>query len=205
MELNLETAGGLYLKFATVAVFAHLSTIMTRTRPVRRRFAAAEDVDALARLINAAFVVERPIFDGDRVNPERVRHFLDMGRFLVVEDAGGVAGCVYVERRGDRGYIGLLSVDPACQGSGLGRMLMESAEAYFAEAKCVAVDLRVVSARTPLPSFYRHLGYAEIRRSDIPAEAHAKVPCQFIHMSKKLHEPMESGDPVTERSDDPTI
>jgi len=153
---------------------------------IHTRIAGLSDVDALVHLINAAFVVERHIFDGDRTSPEGVRAFLGKGKFLVAEDSAGLAGCVYVEIRGDHGYIGLLSVDPPRQGSGLGRRLMEAAEKFFREANCIAVDLRVVSARAPLPSFYRHLGYSEVGTSDLPADAHARIPCQFIHMSKKL-------------------
>jgi hypothetical protein len=63
---------------------------------------------------------------------------------------------------------------------------MEAAEKFFREANCIAVDLRVVSARAPLPAFYRHLGYSETHRSDIPAEARPKIPCEFIYMSKRL-------------------
>jgi GNAT superfamily N-acetyltransferase len=153
---------------------------------IRNRLAGPSDVDALVRLINAAFVVERPVFDGDRTSREGVRAYLEKGRFLVAEDSAGLAGCVYVEIRRDRGYIGLLSVDPPRQGSGLGRKLMEAAEKFFREANCIAVDLRVVSARAPLPAFYRHLGYSETHRADIAAEARPKIPCQFIYMSKWL-------------------
>src|SRR5215472_3131456 len=124
---------------------------------VRTRTASLADVDALVSLINAAFVVERPIFGGDRTSPQGVHAYLERGTFLVAEDWNGLAGCVYVELRGDRGYIGLLSVEPARQGSGLGRVLMQAAEDFCREKKCVAVDLQVVSARTPLPAFYRHL------------------------------------------------
>jgi GNAT superfamily N-acetyltransferase len=153
---------------------------------VRTRLALGSDAETLARLINAAFVVERPIFDCDRTNPDGVRAFLERGEFLVAEDSAGFAGCVYVEIRGDRGYIGLLSVDPPRQGSGLGRKLMDAAEEFFRQASCIAVDLRVVSARTPLLAFYRHLGYAETHTTDLPAAAQLKVPCRFIHMSKRL-------------------
>jgi len=150
------------------------------------RFASVADAEAITRLINTAFVVERDIFDGDRTSVDGVRAFLETGRFLVAEDSGGLAGCVHVELRGDRGYIGLLSVDPARQGYGLGRKLMDVAEKFFYQANCVAVDLRVVSTRAPLPAFYRHLGYAETHRADVPVEARPKVPCQFICMSKTL-------------------
>ena len=153
---------------------------------IRTRLAGPSDVDALVRLINAAFIVERPIFDGDRTRPDGVRAFFERGRFLVAEDSAGLAGCVYLEIRGDHGYIGLLSVDPPRQGSGLGRQLMEVAEKIFREANCVAADLRVVSERTSLPAFYRHLGYDGTHRADIPAEARPRVPCQFIYMLKRL-------------------
>jgi ribosomal protein S18 acetylase RimI-like enzyme len=157
-----------------------------RPTPLRTRFAGVADVDALTRMINAAFVVERPIFDGDRIDTKGVRAFLEKGKFLVLEDPTGLAGCVYAEPRGDRGYIGLLSVDPQRQGSGLGRKLMEEAEKFFREAGCIAADLRVVSAREPLPAFYRHLGYTETHREEMPPEARPKVPCDFIHMSRTL-------------------
>jgi ribosomal protein S18 acetylase RimI-like enzyme len=161
---------------------------------LRTRFAGPADVDALVRLINAAFLVERPIFDGDRTNADLVRAFLEKGKFLIFEDSDGMAGCVYAELRGDRGYIGLLSVDPQRQGSGLGRKLMEAAEQFFREAGCVAADLRVVSARAPLPGFYRHLGYSETHREEIPPEVRPKVPCDFIYMSKQLAGRLESKD-----------
>jgi GNAT superfamily N-acetyltransferase len=155
-------------------------------QPVRLRFAGVADCEALARLINTAFVVERPIFDGDRISADGVRAFLAKGRFLVADDSAGLAGCVYAEVQGDRGYIGLLSVEPSRQGSGLGRTLMEAAEEFFREAECTAAGLRVVSARTPLPAFYRHLGYVETHRDEVPADARPKIPCQFIYMSKTL-------------------
>jgi GNAT superfamily N-acetyltransferase len=153
---------------------------------LRTRFAGLTDVEALTRFINAAFLVERHIFDGERTSSDAVRACLDKGKFLIMEDSAGLAGCVYLEVRGDRGYIGLLSVDPPRQGSGLGRRLMEAAEDFFGEAGCIAAELRVVSARTPLPAFYRHLGYVETHRAEMPAEARPKVPCQFIYMSKTL-------------------
>ena len=153
---------------------------------LRMRLASLEDAEPLARLINAAFVVERPIFDGDRTDPDGVRAYMQTGKFLLAEDSVGPAGCVYVELRGDRGYIGLLSVDPARQGAGLGRKLMEAAEQFFRETGCAAVDLRVVSARAPLPAFYRHLGYAESHTAPITTGVQPKVPCHFIYMTKSL-------------------
>src|ERR1700675_1070405 len=91
---------------------------------IRIRLAQSDDVEPLARLINSAFRVELPFIEGDRTNPEGVRTLMEKGDFLLAEDSAGLAGCVYVELRGNRGYLGLLGVAPSRQGTGLGRKLM---------------------------------------------------------------------------------
>jgi GNAT superfamily N-acetyltransferase len=154
--------------------------------PVGMRMATDRDADKLVALINAAFAVERPIFGGDRIDEPGVLANLHKGRFLVAEETGRLIGCVYGELRGESGYVGLLSVDPLRQGQGLGRALMEAVEDFFRQAGCSCVELRVVSARTPLPRFYRHLGYEEAGREPLPAELKTKVPCYFQYMTKAI-------------------
>jgi GNAT superfamily N-acetyltransferase len=150
------------------------------------RLALPDDVAPLARLINAAFVVEQPFIEGERIDPEGVRAYMKKGNFLLAEDAAGLAGCVYVELRGERGYLGLLGVDPPRQGTGLGSKLMDAAENYFRAAGCTAIDLRIISPRTPLPAFYAHLGYAQTGTAPFAPDVPVKVPCHYILMSKSL-------------------
>ena len=153
---------------------------------MRFRVASVADAEALARLINSAFRVEQPFIEGDRINPDGVRAYMEKGKFLLAEDAEGLTGCVYVELHGDRGYLGLLGVEPQRQGTGLGRQLMDTAENFFRQAGCVAVDLRIVSARAPLPSFYRHLGYLETGTAPFAPDVPAKVPWHYILISKTI-------------------
>ena len=152
----------------------------------RIRAAVADDVEAVARLINAAFVVERVVFDGDRTNPENVRGLLSTGRFLLAEGADGLLGCVYVELRDERSYLGLLSVEPALQGTGLGRLLVGAAEEYSRAAGCTEMDLRIISPREELLPFYQRLGYAETGTAPFPAGVQTKVPSHYILMTKPL-------------------
>ncbi len=152
------------------------------------RAAQSSDVKPLARLINAAFVVEQPFIEGERIDPAGVREYMENGKFLIAEDAAGLAGCVYVELRGERAYLGLLGVEPHRQGTGLGRKLMEAAENYFRAAKCRAIDLRIISPRTPLPAFYTHLGYAQTGTAPFAPDVSVKVPCHYILMSKQLRD-----------------
>jgi GNAT superfamily N-acetyltransferase len=150
------------------------------------RSARRGDIPALVQLINAAFLVEQFVFDGDRINAEETQTFMETGKFLVAHDSAGFAGCVYLEIRKDRGYLGLLAVDPPRQGSGLGRKLVAAAEDYFRAAGCCAVDLRVISQRTPLPPFYRRLGYVETGTAPFSPSLQTKVPGHYIVMSKSL-------------------
>jgi len=112
----------------------------------RIRLAQGADVKALAGLINIAFRVELPFIEGERINADGVREYMKKGKFLLAEDRVGLAGCVYIEVRGDRGYLGLLGVEPRRQGTGLGRKLMDAAENLSRAANCVAIDLRILSA-----------------------------------------------------------
>jgi len=155
---------------------------------IRIRMAEPKDVELLARLINAAFVAEQPFIEGERIDPKGVREYMKKGKFLVAEDASGLVGCVYVELRGERGYLGLLGVAPARQGTGLGRKLMDAAENYFRAAGCRAIDLRIISPRTPLPAFYQRMGYTQTGTAPLAPDVPVKVPCHYILMSKQLND-----------------
>ena len=151
------------------------------------RVAGVEDAEGIVSVINAAFRhAESFLIDRDRVDFETVRDLLQKGTLLVAEDLGALCGCVYVEPSGDRSYLGLLSVDPQRQRSGLGSTLMNSAEAYCAKAGSRFMDLRIVSVRKELPSFYRRRGYVEAGTEPFPPGLNPKLPCHFVKMSKPL-------------------
>lgn len=155
---------------------------------MRIRAAVGNDADGVARVINAAFVVERVAFDGDRTNLDGVRALMNAGKFLLAEeDMLGLVACVYVELRGERSYLGLLSVAPELQGKGLGRQLVAAAEEYSRNVGCRAMELRVISPRaeTLLP-FYERLGYAQTGTAPFPVDVATKVPCHYIFMAKPL-------------------
>jgi ribosomal protein S18 acetylase RimI-like enzyme len=150
------------------------------------RVAEPEDAEDIACLVNTAFRPERFFIDADRTNPEKVRALLQEGRFLLVEQGGTLAGCVYVELRGERGYFGLLAVDPQFQRAGLGSRLISVAEEYCRAEGCQFMDLTIVNLRTELPAFYRRLGYAESGTLPFPSDQQANQPCHLVKMTKPL-------------------
>src|SRR5579863_2566836 len=153
---------------------------------MKTRMAEPEDAEDIARLVNAAFRPERFFIDADRTNPEKVRAHLQKGKFLLVEQAGTLAGCVYVELRGERGYFGLLAVDPEVQRSGLGTRMVAAAEEYCRDAGCQFMDLTIVNLRKELPGFYNRLGYTESGTLPFPSDQQANQPCHLVKMSKPL-------------------
>jgi GNAT superfamily N-acetyltransferase len=150
------------------------------------RRASEPDAEALMQLINCAFQVEKFFIETDRISLPQVKAYLDGGVFLVAEGGGEMAACIYAELRGERGYFGLLSVQPSRQRSGLGRQLIQAAEEFCRDSGCRFMDLNIVNLRQELPAYYTKLGYAETGVSPFPPDVKTKLPCHFIVMTKAL-------------------
>lgn len=152
------------------------------------RRAQPSDAPALAALVNRAYEIEKVFVDGDRTSPDEIRTlFADStrGGFLVLEAKGSLAAAVYVEAApGSEGYIGMLSVDPALQGMGLGTRLVRIAEAMCEAMGVGVVRLRIVNLREELNRWYKSLGYAEVGTAPYPRPA--KQPCHFVEMRRSL-------------------
>jgi predicted N-acetyltransferase YhbS len=150
------------------------------------RTAQPEDAERIAQLVNAAFRPERFFITADRTNPEKVAALLEKGKFFLAEQDEKLTGCVYVELRGERGYFGLLAVDPAAQRAGLGSRLIGAAEEYCRAAGCQFMDLTIVNLRRELPAYYRRFGYVESGTLPFPADQQPNQPCHLVKMSKPL-------------------
>jgi predicted N-acetyltransferase YhbS len=94
------------------------------------RTATPADAPAIVNLVNAAFAVEKAFVNGERTSLDEILGLLQSGVFLVAdaEDHAQPIACAYVEQRGFRAYLGMLSVEPSRQGTGLGRQMMTAVE-----------------------------------------------------------------------------
>jgi GNAT superfamily N-acetyltransferase len=150
------------------------------------RTADPQDAPAIARLVNDAFRPERFFSTGDRTDPGKVVALLQKGRFFLLVEDGVMTGCVYAELRGERGYFGLLAVDPQRQRSGIGARLIAVAEEYCRDAGCRFMDLTFVNLRKHLPVYYQRFGYVESGIEPFPADQVVKIPVHLVQMSKSL-------------------
>jgi GNAT superfamily N-acetyltransferase len=150
------------------------------------RTAREDDAGAIARLVNTAFLVEQFFIERDRTNPATVRGLMENGKFLLAEDGPNLVGCVYMELRGERGYFGMLSIEPSRQGMGVGHQLVNTVEKYFGDAGCKFSDLKIVNVRTDLHVLYHRWGYADTGTAVYDDPTPTKIPVHFIAMSKPL-------------------
>lgn len=155
--------------------------------PVPIRLAELADATRITNLINTAFHLAEGFFvDGPRIGQAEVEQRIQKGDFLLAEDGDKLNGCVYVELRGVRSYLGLLSVDPGYQKGGLGSLLMSTAEAHCRQHGSRFMDILIVNLRQELPAFYQRRGYSQTGTTPFDEDIETKIPCHFINMSKPL-------------------
>jgi GNAT superfamily N-acetyltransferase len=129
------------------------------------------DVPELNVLVNCAYrgetskqgwTTEADLLDGLRIDEETLYgYFADPSITILknTDENGSINGCVYLEQRGPKLYVGMFSVSPLLQGKGIGRDLLQVAEAHAKQANINILTMTVISIRHELISWYERRGY----------------------------------------------
>jgi GNAT superfamily N-acetyltransferase len=154
-------------------------------RPSVIRRAEEREAGEIARIINAAFEVEREFRQGARTSPAEISRLIERDVVLVAEEDGRLTGAVHTVVDGATGYFGMLSVDPDLQRKGVGRALLAAAEEHCRRAGCTKMTMSTGEDRTELIPYYQRLGYrlTHVEASTSPA---FKRPIRVVHMTKDL-------------------
>ncbi len=136
------------------------------------RAATARDAPALAELVNSAYrgetskagwTTEADLLAGQRIDVERLTEIIAAPGNIVLlheQDHSPVA-CVHLERTGDECYLGMLTIAPTRQRSGLGRQLLDAAERYAIDCwSSRSAYMTVIVQRSELIAWYERRGYA---------------------------------------------
>ena len=118
----------------------------------------------------------------ERIARERVVEIVDAGEMAVARRDGRVVGSVRVRMLDvETGFFGLLAVHPDDQGLGVGRELIEFAEALSRGRGATWMELRLLVPREQtdagkdrLGAWYSRLGYVVTGRADF-SESHPAV------------------------------
>ena len=165
--------------------------------------ATERDVPALNELVQSAYrgessrrgwTTEADLLDGIRTDETGLKTMLanPQARILKYEDAGQLIGCVYLEKKGDYLYLGMLTVSPDAQAGGIGKQLMVAAEQLARDWNCRAMTMTVIPQRHELIAFYERRGYRPTGETepfpmDDPRFGLPKQPLSFIVMEKMLN------------------
>ncbi len=105
------------------------------------------------------------------------RERLDRGQSFVVELEGRIVGVVTLHLRGEKPYgdyhpdypiasFGQFAIDPACQGMGIGDLLLEKVETVARDAGCYELALDTAQPATDLIAYYQRRGFEIVGRAD---------------------------------------
>jgi GNAT superfamily N-acetyltransferase len=131
--------------------------------------------ERLAEIINAAYHAgEAGLWEPgwQRISAEGVKPLVAAGEIAVAWQEGEPVGCVRIRRLEDgAGMFGMLSVDPAAHGTGLGKALIAFAEATFPDADEMELELLIPRGaphpqKVRLHEWYSRLGYVQVGRRD---------------------------------------
>lgn len=154
------------------------------------RYAISKDIPELVRVINLAYRVEDFFIDGSRTNAADVKSRMEApgSCFIVVDsdNSDALAAAVFVDVHERRGHFAVLSVDPAFQGRGLARTLIDAVEKHCRDAGCDALDIEVVNLRLELPAFYAKFGFSQIGTAIFPDTEKLTRDAHLMLMSKPL-------------------
>jgi ribosomal protein S18 acetylase RimI-like enzyme len=132
------------------------------------------ELEEIAVLVNAAYrgeasragwTSEADLLGGQRTDAEALRRDLAArpGATILTmreRDAGPIIASVWLEPADtERYYLGMLTVNPARQADGLGRILLEEAERFAAAAGGRVMQLTVIEQRESLIAWYERRGY----------------------------------------------
>ena len=123
----------------------------------------------LLDLVMAAFAhmdgVIDPPSSAHRLTVSSLREKCSKERVFVALEGDRLAGCVFLDDRGDHVHVGKLAVAPDLQGRGIGRRLMEAAEAQARRLGRRSLELQTRVELTTNQATFARLGFRETGRT----------------------------------------
>jgi ribosomal protein S18 acetylase RimI-like enzyme len=174
------------------------------------RKARREDAAFLAPFVNAAYrgdssrvgwTTEADYLDGQRTDEDGILELIETedSMLLLCLQNDDIVGSVHLQKNADAAYLGMLVTRPDLQGQGVGKHLMQAAEAIVQEEwGARKMEMTVITLRAELLAFYERRGY---RRTGIikpfPTDVRFGIPrvegLEFEVLEKELGAGLRDG------------
>lgn len=100
-----------------------------------------------------------------------------------INDQQMISGCVFLQKKKNKLYLGMLSVSPEAQGTGVGKQFLKAAEKHAIDQQCSIIFMTVISVRTELIAWYERHGYNRTGETvPFPAEESSSTPVKNLEM-----------------------
>ena len=164
--------------------------------------AITEDVSSLNKLINSAYrgesskkgwTTEANLLEGSRTTEAELTEILEdqKNTMLKFTENNAIIGCVLLIEKEHQLYLGMLTVSPELQNSGVGKKLLQQAEIHALALGLTKIIMTVISVREELIAWYISKGYLDTgAKEPFPAsDVHipiSKEPLEFIVLEKRI-------------------
>ena len=164
--------------------------------------ATIEDVTALNNLINSAYrgesskkgwTTEANILEGKRTTEAELIEIIQNHKNTILKysENNEIIGCVLLVKKEDELYLGMLTVSPELQNSGIGKKLMQQAEIQASTLGLSKIVMTVISVREELISWYKRKGFVDTGArepfpvSDVFSQTTIE-PLEFMVLKKRI-------------------
>ncbi len=132
--------------------------------------ATIADIPTLNFLVNSAYrgessekgwTTESHLLGGVRSTEEGLLETMQQSNVNILKFTtdGQIIGCVMLEQKPEKLYLGMLTVSPTLQGGGIGKQMLNAAVYEAKRLKLPKIGITVVSVRAELIAWYERHGY----------------------------------------------
>ena len=164
--------------------------------------ATLNDVSELNILVNMAYrgesskkgwTTEADILGGIRITENELTSLISKPKHSIFKFVVNhkILACVLLIEKKDTLYLGMLTVNPELQNSGIGKKILNFAQNFAIDLGLKSITMTVISLRTELIAWYERHGFIDTgKREPFPMnDANFGLPKQeleFIVMEKKV-------------------
>ncbi|PWB24478.1 GNAT family N-acetyltransferase [Flavobacterium sp. HTF] len=164
--------------------------------------ATLADIPALNQLINSAYrgesskkgwTTEANLLEGKRTNEEELAEIINNPKNTILKytENDNIIGSVLLVEKENQLYLGMLTVSPELQNSGIGKKMLAEAENHARALGLSSIIMTVISVREELIAWYKRHGYVDTGEREAFPESGIHVtispnPLEFIFLEKKI-------------------
>jgi ribosomal protein S18 acetylase RimI-like enzyme len=158
--------------------------------------ATENDIPALVALMDSAYrgegakqgwTNEADLFAGNkRTNEAEVEKLMKKPGAVFLKhqnDENILDGCVFLQNKKGRIYLGMFSVSPIAQGMGIGKKLLAAADDFAKQQGASSIYMTVITVRTELIAWYERNGYKKTGEIiPFPVDERFGIPTQPLEL-----------------------